>query len=163
MRAPCSQATATVVTGHDGDTEGHVPANTNYGFTVVGRDTLAGIADGLYTDVWSHKGYAYVGTFQNPSCTNAGVFIVDIEQAIANYDGGKRQHRGRDNCRDQVGRHNTRINDVKVHTVGDKDILITTQEPCGQQIPGWALSDGNKNDNGERRRVPDRPGRHQPL
>jgi hypothetical protein len=37
---------------------------------------------------------------------------------------------------------NTRINDVKVHQVGDIDVLITTQEPCGMQIPGWAQSGG---------------------
>ena len=37
---------------------------------------------------------------------------------------------------------NTRINDVKVHTVGDIDVLITTQEPCGMDIPGAAMSGG---------------------
>jgi hypothetical protein len=44
---------------------------------------------------------------------------------------------------------NTRINDVKVHTVGDVDVLITTQEPCGMQIPGGAITDArNPNGNG---------------
>ena len=127
-----------------------------------GRDTLAGIADGLYTDVWSHKGYAYVGTFQNPSCTNAGVFIVDIEQAIANYDGGNGSIEGA-TIAEIKSAPNTRINDVKVHTVGDKDILITTQEPCGQQIPGLGAVGRQQERQRERRRVPDRSGRHQPL
>lgn len=132
------------VIAHESDTEGHVPANTNYGFDVIGRDTLGGIADGLYTDVWSHNGYAYIGTFQNPDCTNAGVFIVDIEQAIAGYpatEGGL--------VAEINSAPNTRINDVKVHRVGDTDVLITTQEPCGSAIPGWSQADSNKNPNGQ--------------
>jgi hypothetical protein len=58
--------------------DGHVPANVNYGFNVVGRDTLGGISNGLYTDIWAHEGYAYIGTFQEPDCTRAGVYISDI-------------------------------------------------------------------------------------
>lgn len=122
-----------ILVAHESDTEGHVPANTNYGFEVIGRDTLGGIADGLYTDVWSHKGYAYIGTFQNPSCTDAGVFVVDIEAAIANYPNTEGAL-----VAEIRSAPNTRINDVKVHTVGDKDVLITTQEPCGAAIPGFA-------------------------
>lgn len=126
------------VAAHESNTEGHVPANTNYGFEVVGRDVLAGISDGLYTDVWSHNGYAYVGTFQEPGCTDAGVFIVDISTAVAQYptmEGAL--------VAEIRSAPNTRINDVKVHTVGDVDVLITTQEPCGSPIPGWSQADGN--------------------
>ena len=122
---------------HDSPNDGHVPPNTNFGFEVVGRDTLGGIADGLYTDVWSHNGYAYIGTFQEPDCTDAGVFIVDIDAAIANYpdtEGATVAH--------IRSAPNTRINDVKVHTVGVTDVLITTQEPCGMQIPGAQRSNG---------------------
>ena len=75
----------TVGIAHDSPNEGHIPANTNYGFEPIGRDTLGGVEDGLYTDVWSHDGYAYIGTFQDPGCTNAGVFIVDIAQSISQY------------------------------------------------------------------------------
>jgi hypothetical protein len=122
---------------HDGPDDGHVPPNTNFGFEVVGRDTLAGITDGLYTDVWSHNGYAYIGTFDEPECTNAGVFIVDIDAAIANYP----------NIEGATVAHirsapNTRVNDVKVHTVGSTDVLIATQEPCGKLIPGAQKSNG---------------------
>ena len=75
---------ATTGLTHDSPNDGHIPKDVNYGFEVVGRDTLGGVTDGQYTDVWSHKGFAYVGTFQEP-CSNAGVFIVDIDAAIANY------------------------------------------------------------------------------
>ena len=141
-------AAAAMVTnagGHDSPNDGHVPPNVNYGFEVVGRDTLGGIADGLYTDVWSHNGYAYVGTFQEPGCTVAGVFVVDIEQAIANHANGVDEGATIAEIRSAP---NTRINDVKVHTVGDKDVLITTQEPCGRDIPGWASADANAKGNG---------------
>ena len=130
---------------HDSPNDGHVPPNVNYGFSVVGRDVLAGITDGLYTDVWSHDGYAYVGTFQEPGCTDAGVFIVDIEQAIANHANDLDEGATVAQIRSAP---NTRINDVKVHSVGDKDVLITTQEPCGRDIPGWAVADANAQGNG---------------
>lgn len=136
-------ATAPQAIAHESDNDGHVPANVNYGFEVIGRDTLAGIQDGLYTDVWSHEGYAYVGTFQEPGCTNAGVFIVDIQQAINNspaIEGAT--------VAEIRSAPNTRINDVKVHKVGSTDVLITTQEPCGKPIPGGPVSDGNANGNG---------------
>ncbi len=121
---------------HESPNEGHIPANVNYGFEVVGQDLLAGVQDGLYTDVWSHEGYAYVGTFQEPGCTDAGVFIVDIQAAVDNYPDTTGATVAEINSAP-----NTRINDVKVHTVGDVDVLITTQEPCGQAIPSSANSD----------------------
>ena len=125
---------------HDSPNEGHIPKDVNYGFEVIGRDTLAGVTDGLYTDVWSHDGYAYIGTFQDP-CTDAGVFIVDIDAAIAQYaeDGSTAGA----TVADIKSAPNTRINDVKVHTVGDTDVLIATQEPCGMSIPAAPQSDGN--------------------
>ena len=122
---------------HDSPNDGHVPANTNYGFEVIGRDTLQGVVDGLYTDVWSHNGYAYVGTFQEPNCSDAGVFIVDMAAAVANYPATEGA-----TVSSIKSAPNTRINDVKVHTVGDTDVLITTQEPCGMPIPGSAQSGG---------------------
>ena len=129
------------VFAHDSPNDGHIPKDANYGFEVVGRDTLIGVQDGLYTDVWSHNGYAYIGTFQEPGCTNAGVFIVDMTAAVAQYqaDGSTS---GATVAQIQSA-PNTRINDVKVHTVGDTDVLITTQEPCGMQIPAAAQSGGN--------------------
>jgi len=128
---------ASIASAHDSPNDGHIPKDVNYGFEVVGRDTLAGVVDGNYTDVWSHNGFAYIGTFQNP-CSDAGVFIVDMAAAVAQYpvtEGAT--------VASIPSAPNTRINDVRVHTVGDKDVLITTQEPCGMQIPGWAQSGGS--------------------
>jgi hypothetical protein len=135
--------TATVGLAHDSGNDGHVPANTNYGFEVIGRDTLGGVEDGLYTDVWSHGGYAYIGTFQEPDCSDAGVFVVDMAAAVANYPNTEGA-----TVAEIKSAPNTRINDVKVHTVGDKDVLIATQEPCGKAIPGGPVSDANHNANG---------------
>lgn len=132
-----------VALAHDSPNDGHVPKDTNYGFEVIGRDTLAGVADGLYTDVWSYDGYAYIGTFQEPDCTDAGVFIVDIQAAVANYPDTEGA-----TVAQIKSAPNTRINDVKVHTVGDVDVLITTQEPCGSQIPGGAISAAKPNTKG---------------
>ncbi len=121
------------VAAHESPNEGHVPANVNYGFELAGRDTLGGVVDGQYTDVWSHNGYAYVGTFQNP-CSEGGVFVVDIDQAIAQYQSGGSTDGA--TVASIKPAPNTRVNDVKVHTVGDVDVLIATQEPCGMNIPG---------------------------
>ena len=123
---------------HDSGNDGHIPKDVNYGFEVVGRDTLAGVTDGLYTDVWSHNGYAYIGTFQEPDCSNAGVFIIDMAAAVANYPATEGA-----TVAEIKSAPSTRINDVKVHRVGDVDVLITTQEPCGMQIPGHPNSGGN--------------------
>ncbi len=125
---------------HESNNDGHIPANTNYGFEVIGRDTLEGIQDGKYTDVWSLNGFAYIGTFQDPECTTSGVFIVDMAQAIENYP-------------DIAGATvaeiksppDTRVNDVKAITIGDRDVLITTEEPCGAGTNGGAVSDFNIN------------------
>ena len=136
-------STAAVGMAHESPNDGHIPANVNYGFDVIGRDTLGGVIDGKYTDVWSHAGYAYVGTFQEPDCTNAGVFVVDIDQAIAQYADGE----GTEGAvvAEIKSAPNTRVNDVKVHRVGDTDVLIATEEPCGGSAPGGAVSDANIN------------------
>ena len=128
---------------HDSGNDGHIPKDVNYGFEIVGRDMLAGVADGLYTDVWSHDGYAYIGTFQEPDCSDAGVFIIDLAAAVANYPAIEGA-----TVAEIKSAPNTRINDVKVHKVGDVDVLITTQEPCGMQIPGGAISDAKTNGKG---------------
>lgn len=113
--------------------DGHVPANTNYGFTVIGRDTLAGIDDGLYTDVWAHKGFAYVGTFQEPTCDRSGVYISDIRDPSNPTTVGMIK-----------SPPDTRINDVKVVEVDGRDVLIHSLEPCGMLVGnGLALGGGN--------------------
>lgn len=113
--------------------DGHVPSNVNYGFTVIGRDTLGGISDGLYTDVWAHKGFAYVGTFQEPTCDRSGVYISDIRDP---------------SNPSMVGiiksPPDTRINDVKVLEIDGRDVLIHSLEPCGMLVGnGRAVGGGN--------------------
>ena len=132
--------TASAVLAHDSPNDGHIPKDVNYGFEVVGRDTLGGVIDENYTDVWSHNGFAYIGTFQNP-CSNAGVFIVDMAAAVDNYPNTSGA-----TVAEIRSAPNTRINDVKVHTVGDIDVLITTQEPCGMDVPAAAMAGGNPPD-----------------
>lgn len=117
---------------HDTDLpDGHVPANTNYGFVLIGHDQLGGIFDGKYTDVWSHKGYAYVGTFEEPTCDRSGVYISDIRvpsdpQTITMIKSPPQ----------------TRINDVKVHEIGGKDVLIFTLEKCGPIVGSNSIQRG---------------------
>lgn len=125
---------ATPVAAHETpNPDGHLSQNVNYGFEVLGRDTLAGVTDGLYTDVWSHDGYAYIGTYQEPACTRAGVFVVDIAQAIANTAAGDLDGAVVAEIKSPP---NTRVNDVKVHTITfqnqERDILIATEEKCGK-------------------------------
>lgn len=143
MFGAVAASVAIAVYAHESPNDGHIPQDTNYGFKVIGRDSLSGVSDGLYTDVWSHKGYAYIGTFQEPECSDAGVFIVDIEAAVASYPATTGA-----TIASIKSAPNTRINDVKVHSVGDVDVLIATQEPCGSAIPGGAVSDANANVNG---------------
>jgi hypothetical protein len=130
-------STAAIGLAHDSPNDGHIEKDANYGFEVVGRDTLGGVIDGNYTDVWSHNGFAYIGTFQNP-CSDAGVFVVDMAAAVANYP-----NLAGATVAEIKSAPNTRINDVKVHTVGDTDVLIATQEPCGMQIPAAPQAGGN--------------------
>ena len=131
---------ASPASGHQSDNEGHVPANVNYGFEVIGRDLLEGVTDGKYTDVWSLNGFAYVGTFQEPECTTSGVFVVDIAKAIASYPDVSGA-----TVAEIKSPPDTRINDVKAITIGDRDVLISTEEPCGAGINGGAVSDLNIN------------------
>ena len=110
---------------------GHVEPNTNYGFELIGWDPLGGISPGRYTDVWAHEGFAYVGTFQEPTCDRAGVYISDIRDPY------------NPTTVDMIpSPPNTRINDVKVHEFGRRDVLIMTLEPCGVLRPGNAGQKG---------------------
>jgi len=123
---------------HDSENDGHIPANVNYGFEVIGRDLLEGITDGKYTDVWSHDGFAYIGTFQEPECSTAGVFVVDIAMAIENYP-----ETSGATVAEIPSAVDTRINDVKTVEIGDTDVLIATEEPCGEFDPETGIQAGN--------------------
>lgn len=74
---------------------------------------------GSVTDVWEHKGIAYVGTFFEPDCSRFGVRIIDVrDPANPKFLGNV------------PTMPNTRANDVKVAEVGGRDIMVMTQEPC---------------------------------
>ena len=110
---------------HASGNDGHVPAGINYGFEVVGIDTLEGVSDGKYTDVWAaeiaERHYAFVGTFQEPTCDRSGVFVSDITDPV-----------NPTTITMIKSPPNTRINDVKTHLMGDdRTVLIFTLEPCG--------------------------------
>lgn len=110
---------------HDSANEGHIAQDTNYGFTLVGQDNLGGIEENRYTDVWSDgRGYAYVGTFQEPTCDRSGVYISDI-----------RDPSNPETVTMIQSPPNTRVNDVKTIQVGDRMVLIHTLEECGATRP----------------------------
>jgi hypothetical protein len=109
---------------HGGEGE-HIASNVNYGLEPLGNLAPAGIQDGRYTDVWSERHYAYLGSFEDPTCDRTGVFIMDIE----------------DPSNPTLVRHiksppNTRVNDVKTVQIGSRTVLIHTLEQCGFVLPG---------------------------
>lgn len=117
---------------HEGDEEGHIAQDVNYGFTLVGQDTLGGVSDNRYTDVWSDgRGYAYVGTFQEPTCDRSGVYISDI-----------RDPANPETVTMIKSPPNTRVNDVKTIQVGDTTVLIHSLEECGLVTPGGQQGQG---------------------
>lgn len=109
---------------HESEGEGHIAQDVNYGLRPVGQDTLGGVEEGRYTDVWAHDGYAYVGTFQEPTCDRSGVYISDISDP-ANPTTVTMIKSPPD----------TRVNDVKTIDVGDRTVLIHTLEQCGTLQP----------------------------
>lgn len=112
---------------HESETEGHIPQDVNYGLDHVGQDTLGGVEEGRYSDVWSDgRGFAYVGTFQEPTCNRAGVFISDISDPT-----------NPETVTMIKSAPGTRVNDVKTITMSDgRVVLIHTEEPCGPVTPG---------------------------
>lgn len=130
VAAAMAIGTAGIATAHaPGVADGHIDANTNYGLELVGYSPLQGVQDGRYTDVWAHEGHAYVGSFQNPTCSNDGVYIADIrDPQNPEYIGQIHSAPG------------TRVNDVKVTDVGDMDVLIFTHEVCGTDVAASSAS-----------------------
>lgn len=117
---------------HEGDNEGHIDKDVNYGFELVGQDTLGGVTDGRYTDVWADgNGFAYVGTFQEPTCDRSGVYISDIRNPAKPTTVNMIK-----------SPPSTRVNDVKTITLADgRTVLIHSLEPCGT-VPGTGTTKG---------------------
>ena len=95
---------------------------------VIGHEDFD-FVDGLEanTDVWAHKDFAYVGTFDSPAgCANgAGVKIVDVSDPANPRFVGRVQ-----------SPKDTRANDVKVAAINTDsfsgDVLAFSNEPtCG--------------------------------
>lgn len=101
---------------------------------------------GATTDVWAHDGFAYLGTFNNPCGTGAGyvagVGAVELQPGpnspgipvfdVANptnptYVG---------NIPSVAG---SRINDVKVASMNQGDILVHSNEPCAGGPGGFEV------------------------
>lgn len=117
---------------HGSETEGHIAQDVNYGLRPVGQDTLAGVAEGLYTDVWTDgRGFAYVGTFEEPTCNRAGVLISDISDPTAPTMVGE-----------IPSPPDTRVNDVKTMAIGERTVLIHTLEACGKTVPSGTKGQG---------------------
>lgn len=117
---------------HESDSEGHIDPDVNHGLRQVGQDTLGGIEEGRYTDVWADdRGYAYVGTFEEPSCDRSGVYISDISDPTAPTTVGMIK-----------SPPNTRVNDVKTIEIDGRTVLIHTLEPCGTTLPSGTQGQG---------------------
>lgn len=116
---------------HQSGNDGHIDKDVNYGLRPVGQDTLGGVQDGRYTDVWAHDGFAYVGTFEEPTCDRAGVYISSLSDPTNPQTVGMIK-----------SPPNTRVNDVKVIDVGNRDVLIHTLEPCGKTVPAGTKGQG---------------------
>lgn len=113
------------------------PSTVEARLELVGHINFDTDGDGLsdpgarsVSDVWALGNFAYVGTYDKPTCSNHGVRIVDISDPSHPVQVGNIQ-----------SLPNTRINDVKVihiETVFFKgDILVHSNEPCRTSIaPG---------------------------
>jgi hypothetical protein len=108
---------------------GHIATNLNYGLEPVGHIAPGGVQDGRYTDVWADGNYAYLGTFQEPTCDRSGVYISDISDPASPKATAALK-----------SPPNTRVNDVKTIRMSNRNftgtLLIHTLEQCGLTIPG---------------------------
>ncbi|MFC5381420.1 PA domain-containing protein [Aquipuribacter nitratireducens] len=121
-------------------------AKVTKNLAVAGRGERL-LADGT-TDVWSHDGYAYLGTFNDPCGTGEGyaeggaVDLIDDRTApgVVVFD----VHNP--NKVEYVGNlpsvDGSRINDVKVATMSDgSDVLVHSNESCDGGPGGFEIYD----------------------
>ena len=64
--------------GQNGSVEGHMPPRRS-GVEVVSKLKLNGVVPGRIADVAVFGDFAYLAAFNEPKCTNGGVYIVDIK------------------------------------------------------------------------------------
>ncbi|HEX6302167.1 MAG TPA: PA domain-containing protein [Acidimicrobiia bacterium] len=84
------------------------------------------------TDVWAHDGFAYSGTFNSPCPPDpeAGVWVWDVHNKNNPGFVGVIESEPGD-----------RTNDVKVATMNSGDILVMTNESCGEGDGGFEIYD----------------------
>ena len=106
------------------------------GSSVENRLSVAGRGarndEGSTTDVWTHNGYAYTGTFSSPCGgePGAGVWVWNLGQG-ASLEGV---------IPSEVG---DRTNDVKVAAMNSGDVLVMSNESCGGGDGGFEIYDVN--------------------
>ena len=96
--------------------------------TVAGRGVR--LLAGATTDVWAHKGYAYIGTFNSPcgdgtGANGSGVRIFDVHNRNKVTPAGF--------LPSVAG---SRINDIKVADLNSGTILVHSNESCATGGPG---------------------------
>jgi hypothetical protein len=125
--------------GH-GDAHDEEPTNPTLPDTLgaTGSQTIDVVGRGLRndvgatTDVWSHDGYAYTGTFNDPcgGNTGAGIWVWDVSNA---------------NDVDFVtvipSPTGSRTNDVRVAAMNSGDSLVHSNESCGGGPGGFEVYD----------------------
>ena len=119
---------------HDqhGPGEGHLPA-VQENLELVGEAELTGqfgdVVPGQIADVAVHDGYAYLNSWDEPSCTRGGTYVVDINDpanpqeigfipAVAGYHHGE-------------GAHVVELNTKKF----SGDLLAVNDETCTENLP----------------------------
>lgn len=108
--------------------DGHVVPNINYGFKLIGQDTLDGVGTQKYSDVWSHKNFGYVASFGRNECDqNIAIHVVDLKKAIDQFPATS----GAVVATLPMNPGNF-AQDVKAHEIGGKDILFVAQEACSE-------------------------------
>ena len=117
-------------------------AKVTKNLTVAGRGSR--LAPEATTDVWTHNGFSYLGTFNSPCGTGEGfgsgslvqgvkgpgIPVFDVENPNApKYVGNIPSVKG------------SRINDVKVATMTSGDVLVHSNEACAGGPGGFEIYD----------------------
>ncbi len=95
------------------------------------------LSPGSTTDVWAHAGFAYIGTFNSPcgdgtGANGSGVRVFDVKNPSKTKPAG--------HIPSVAG---SRINDVKVATMGSGNILVHSNEPCAGGPGGFEVYNVN--------------------
>lgn len=131
---------------HDAATEGVISSGPttkkNKNLALTGRGER--LAPDATTDVWTLGKYAYLGTFNSPCGTGEGYGTDALVQGVEGpgvpvfdvHNANKPSYVG--NIPSVEG---SRINDVKVASMGGRDILVHSNEPCDGGPGGFEVYD----------------------